>query len=115
MSGWHAFCMLSYSDHIYRGSSAKRNVIDTSGARDEFELDAELPTTHGCQSGANGFVVGAEVRWVEGKHELEFPPVPFPSRRIFGLAGAGTLRALVLRHHQRLYETPLRALFPIYK
>ncbi|MGO9632862.1 MAG: globin [Steroidobacteraceae bacterium] len=74
--------------------------------------DAELPTTHGCQSGASGFVVGAEVRWVEGKHELEFPPVPFPSRRIIELAGASTLRALVLRHHQRLYETPLRALFP---
>jgi hemoglobin len=80
-----------------------------------LKLDTDLPTTHGCQSGAIGFVVGAEVRWVEGMHELEFPPVPFPSRRIFELAGAGTLRALVLRHHQRLYETPLRALFHINK
>lgn len=34
------------------------------------KLDADLPTTHGCQSGAIGFVVGAEVRWVEGMHEL---------------------------------------------
>ncbi len=34
------------------------------------KLDADLPTTHGCQSGAIGFVVGAEVRRVEGMHEL---------------------------------------------
>jgi len=74
---------------------------------------ARLETTaHACQSGGDGFVVGDEVRWVDGFYELECPRVPFPSRRIFALAGEPMLRALVLRHHQRLYESPLRTLFP---
>jgi hemoglobin len=73
---------------------------------------ASQPEAAVCHSGADGFVVGAEVRWVEGLWELEFPRVPFPSRRIFEVAGEPTLRALVLRHHQRLYDSPLRALFP---
>ena len=74
--------------------------------------DARLETTaHACHSG-DGFVVGDEVRWVDGFYELECPRVPFPSRRIFEVAGERMLRALVLRHHQRLSETPLRTLFP---
>ncbi len=75
--------------------------------------DARLETAaHACHSGGEGFVVGDEVRWVDGFHELECPRVPFPSRRIFAVAGEMMLRALVLRHHQRLYESPLRTLFP---
>ena len=85
-----------------------------------LKVDADLPQpasrheapAHVCRSGADGFVAGAEVHWVEGFVELEFPRVPFPSRRIFEVAGEGTLRALVLRHHERLYDSPLRALFP---
>ena len=65
-----------------------------------------------CQSGRDGFAAADEVRWVEGFFEMEFPRVPFPSRRIFTVAGEAILRSLVLRHHERLYETPLRALFP---
>jgi hypothetical protein len=58
-------------------------------------------------TGADRLVVGAEVRWAEGTHELEFPRVPFPSLRIFELAGEPALRALVLRHHQRLHCSAL--------
>ncbi len=67
---------------------------------------------HACQCGGDGIVVGDEVRWVDGFYELQCPRVPFPSRRIFEGAGEPMLRALVFRHHQRLYESPLRTLFP---
>ena len=69
-------------------------------------------SANACQSGRNDFAVGDAVRWVDGFFEMEFPRVPFPSRRIFEVAGETILRSLVLRHHERLYETPLRALFP---
>jgi hemoglobin len=65
-----------------------------------------------CQSGAGAFSVGSEIRWADAIPELEAPRVPFPSRRIFKVAGEQTLRLLVLRHHQRLLESSLRGLFP---
>jgi hemoglobin len=54
----------------------------------------------------------APVRIVPPAHDLEFPPVPFPSPRVLRLAGEPTLRALVLRHHERLLESPIGGLFP---
>ncbi len=65
-----------------------------------------------CQSGAGAFAVGSSIRWADAIPELEAPRVPFPSRRIFEVAGEQALRALVLRHHQRLSESALHGLFP---
>ena len=65
-----------------------------------------------CQSGAGAFTVGSEIRWADATPELGAPSVPFPSRRIFEVAGEQALRALVLRHHQRLSESALHWLFP---
>ena len=81
-----------------------------------LKCDADLPlesqqSANACQSGAD-FAVGDAVRWVDGFFEMEFPRVPFPSRRIFAVAGETILRSLVQRHHERLYETHLRAMFP---
>ncbi len=56
--------------------------------------------------------VGESVRWVDAKIELEFPAVPFPSRRVFAVAGEGLVRALVTRHHERLLATPIAGLYP---
>lgn len=56
--------------------------------------------------------VGDEVRWVEGFQELDCPPVPFPSRRVFAAAGERLIRALVRRHHERLRVSAVAALFP---
>jgi len=53
-----------------------------------------------------------QVRWVPATHELDFPPVPFPPRQVLHSAGEATLRALVLRQHQRLLDSPLAPLFP---
>jgi hemoglobin len=40
-----------------------------------------------CQSGAGAFTVGSEIRWADATPELGAPSVPFPSRRIFEVAG----------------------------
>jgi hemoglobin len=52
------------------------------------------------------------VRVIPPFHDVEFPAVPFPSLRVLRLAGEPTLRALVLRHHERLLESPIADLFP---
>lgn len=64
-----------------------------------------------CGSGES-LQAGDEIRWLESFHDLTFPPVPFPSRRVHEVAGAEMLRALVHRHHERLMATPVGALFP---
>jgi hemoglobin len=66
----------------------------------------------GCRSGAGVFTVGSEIRWANAIPELQAPRVPFPSLRIFQVAGEQALRALVLCHHQRLSQSALRGLFP---
>jgi len=66
-----------------------------------------------CSSSANqAMKVGDEVRWVDASHELDFPPVPFPSNQVFKMAGESLLRKLVRRHHERLRATHLGSLFP---
>ena len=87
------------------------DTADTS-AQDNAKESAKA---HHCQcsgTASQGMTVGEEVRWVEASHELDFPPVPFPSRRIFDTAGEALLRKLVRRHHERLRAGPLGALFP---
>ncbi len=80
------------------------------------ESDSEIPAgaqrvTCLCGSGAT---LGAEdeVRWLDAFHDISFPPVPFPSRRVGEIAGESMLRALIHRHHQRLRKTEVGALFP---
>jgi hemoglobin len=53
-----------------------------------------------------------EVRWLEADHDLEFPPIPFPSRQLYHLTGSEMLRNLVRHHHARLLRTELGKLFP---
>lgn len=64
-----------------------------------------------CSSG-EALKANDEVRWMEGHAELIFPPVPFPSRRLFQVAGADALRHLVRHHHDRLKATEVGTLFP---
>lgn len=53
-----------------------------------------------------------EVHWKRSAVDLEFPPVPMPTRRVFDVAGETGLRALVARHHERLRDSPVGHLFP---
>ena len=73
---------------------------------------AGAPRACGCGGGAQGMQVGEAVRWVDAKSEMEFPAVPFPSKRVFAVAGEAKLRALVARHHERLLATPIAGLYP---
>ncbi len=67
----------------------------------------------GCQCGrrAERVPVVAEPRWVASSIDFEFPPVPFPSQRIFELAGEEMLRAAVRSHHTRMRASSIGALF----
>lgn len=68
--------------------------------------------SHGAQGAAAPMQVGETVRWVEESHDLDFPPVPFPSRRLFDTVGEAPLRALVRQHHLNLRTSEIGALFP---
>lgn len=70
---------------------------------------------HHCQCGGHGnqgTKAGDTVRWVDAGHDLDFPPVPFPSKRVFAVAGEAMLRRLVRRHHERMRAGHLAPLFP---
>jgi len=56
--------------------------------------------------------VGDEISWKPASNGIEYPAVPFRSKRIFAVAGEEMLRALVKRHHERLLNTPVGILFP---
>jgi hemoglobin len=78
----------------------------------------DKPATHAntegcaCTPNTEPMQVGEEVRWKAATSSMEFPAVPFPSRRIFAVAGEEKLRTLVKRHHERLMHTPVAHLFP---
>jgi len=77
------------------------NDPDASAGVTEFQL------------GKNGLTqAGNEVRWIAASADLEFPPVPFPSRKVFAVAGEARLRMLVTRHCERLLDSSLGHLFP---
>lgn len=66
-------------------------------------------------------VVAARTTWNRcrsmKKYAGNHPPValnilPFPSQRVFKIAGEELLRTLVKRHHERLLNTPVAHLFP---
>lgn len=63
-------------------------------------------------SSSDPLSAGDEVRWKDGFSDMNFPPVPFPSRKVFAAAGEPLLRSLVQRHHERLRDTGIGHLFP---
>jgi hemoglobin len=65
-----------------------------------------------CSTAAAAMSVGDVVHWKEASVDLDFPPVPYPSRRVFSVAGEPMLRALVRRHHERLGDSRIGRLFP---
>ncbi len=66
-----------------------------------------------CRSGSTGSLqVGESVLWVQAVQEFELPAVPFPSRRIFDIAGEQCLRDLVRKHHDNLRHSDIRRMFP---
>lgn len=55
---------------------------------------------------------GTEVgRTVDAATELVLPPVTFPSRRVFEVAGEERIRQVVRRHHALLQASPIADLF----
>lgn len=50
-------------------------------------------------------------RLVPAAHELDFPPVPFPSAHVLEALGEARLRALVRHHHKLLRESEIAHLF----
>jgi len=58
-----------------------------------------------CSNSGHLLAAGKQVRWKHASSDLDFPPVPFPSRRIFAMAGEARLRTLVMRGR---YGLPLR-------
>lgn len=57
--------------------------------------------------------VSEQRRWVHGGHDMDFPPVPFPSNRVILITGEPLLRSVVREHHERLRRLPdIGDLFP---
>lgn len=55
---------------------------------------------------------GDEVRVVDAMIDLVYPPVPFPSNRIFNAIGEMKIREMVAHHHALLLKTKVGKLFP---
>jgi len=52
------------------------------------------------------------IRVIDASHDLDFPPIPFPSLRVLRIAGEPMLRKLVLRHHELMRQSSIGDLFP---
>lgn len=52
------------------------------------------------------------IRTVGAGHDLDFPPVPFPSLRVIRSAGEALIRDVVTRHHALLRASPIAGLYP---
>ncbi|WP_428737978.1 globin [Sulfurimonas sp.] len=55
---------------------------------------------------------GEEIRVVESMIDIIFPPVPFPSNRIFKALGEEKIRDMVRYHHALLLKTTIKTIFP---
>lgn len=53
-----------------------------------------------------------DIRTVGAGHDLDFPPVPFPSLRVIRSAGETLIRELVTRHHDLLRDSAIAGLYP---
>jgi hemoglobin len=65
-----------------------------------------------CGGGPRRIPVSDSTRWVPAGQDLDFPPVPFPSRRLFEVAGEAGIRALVERHYARMRVSAIAPMFP---
>ena len=79
------------------------------------EPDTDSSPSRGNQScGCSAPILetlGQAVRWVEATTDMEFPAIPFPSARVFEVAGEFHLRHLVRRHHCLLQRSEIGHLF----
>ena len=55
---------------------------------------------------------GDEIRVVDAMIDIIYPPVPFPSNKIFKALGEMKIRAMVWHHHELLKKTKVGLLFP---
>jgi hypothetical protein len=65
-----------------------------------------------CTASGGSMAVCDDISWKPASSSLEFPGVPFPSRRVFQSTGEIRIRALVRTHHELLRAWPLGRLFP---
>lgn len=77
-------------------------------------VDSEIPSfgslERGCPSMARKF--GTDERFtVPAMQDVIYPPVPFPTNRIFNTAGEEKIRELVTHHHNLLRVSPVKHLF----
>lgn len=77
-----------------------------------FRETADTEEGFACSDSARAPAAASQVRWKGAATDLEFPPVPFPSNRVFAMAEEPRLRALVKRHHERMRDTSVGQLFP---
>lgn len=55
---------------------------------------------------------GEDIRIVDSMIDIIFPPVPFPSNKIFNALGEVKIREMVWHHHTLLLKTKVGDLFP---
>lgn len=55
---------------------------------------------------------GEDIRIVDAMIDIIFPPVPFPSNKIFKALGEVKIREMVWHHHKLLLKTKVGDLFP---
>ena len=73
---------------------------------------AAIEETGQCAcAGRSASKAGDDIVWKGAASDMTFPPVPFPSRRVFGATGEAMLRELVQRHHERMLDTRVGHLF----
>ncbi len=71
-----------------------------------FTQVANMPHTHKPRFG------GEEIRVIDAMIDIIYPPVPFPSNRIFKALGEMRIREMVAYQHELLFKTKLGKLFP---
>lgn len=75
----------------------------------QSKLAASAAQTHQCACG--GHESPQHGRRVEASHDLDFPPVTFPSSRMIGDVGEAKLREVVRRHHELLRSSAIAGMF----
>jgi hemoglobin len=79
-----------------------------SGKVNSFTQIQQTPST----SEQKRFGGGEEIHVVEAMIDIIFPPVPFPSNKIYKTLGEEKIREMVEYQHNLLLKTNLKTLFP---
>ncbi len=85
----------------------------TAAPEDGQQLSTITHSDHGAHSSIQPDLVGDEVRWEDASCDLDFPPVPYPSCKVFSGAGEPMLQRLAQRHYERLVDSCIGHLFPL--